>query len=197
MKGIADIVAKARTLSSIASALVFFLATVAVVALAFYDYVAVRPQLPRIERILAQADPLDANPPEVIRRLIDASMGSPTAHATRLATSRFYVGSSQGEWHLRNALWSMLLPLHLGKDKMYGLYATLAFNGRDQGLSRFAARVYGKPLDRLSPNEAAVTVEMTRMPTIYRRNPDKLVQRAAALASKAENASKSRTPRVE
>ena len=189
MKEVVDVIAKARTLSSIASVAVFFLASISVVALAFYDYVAVRPQLPRIERILAQADPLDANPPEAIRRLIDASMGSPTAHATRLVTVRFYAGLSPGEWHLRNALWSLLLPLHLGKDKMYGLYAALAFNGHDQGLSRYAVREYGKPLDRLSPNEAAAAVEMTRMPTIYRRNPDKLAQRAAALASKAENAS--------
>lgn len=189
MKEVADVIAKVRTLSNMASALVFFVATVSVVALAFYDYAAVRPQLPRVESILAQAHPLDANPPEAIRRLIDASMGSPTAHATRLVTVRFYAGLSPGEWHLRNALWSLLLPLHLGKDKMYGLYATLAFNGHDQGLSRFADREYGKPLDRLSPNEAAVTVEMTRMPAIYRRDPSKLARRAATLISTVESAS--------
>src|SRR5688500_16023037 len=59
-----------------------FLLGVPVAALLAYDVVAVRPRLSRIEAILAAANPNDAAPPVLVRRLIDANAGSPTAHAT-------------------------------------------------------------------------------------------------------------------
>lgn len=151
------------------------------VALFAYDLVAVRPHLAQIEGILAQADPQDANPPGIIRDLIDANAGSPTPHATRLVIFTVYPDGGRGAWHLRTALWGVLLPVHFGNARMYGLYSTLSYNGTDHGLSRFARREYGRSLAELSPMQAATTVAIAHAPATYIRDRGRLGQRAVML----------------
>ncbi len=153
-----------------------------------YDMVAVRPHLPQIEAVLANANPEDASPPKIIRELIDANAGSPTPHATRLATSLVYSDPSQGQWHVRNALWRVLLPIHLGKLQMYGLYSVLSYNGTDRGLSNFARREYSKPLSQLSPLQGATTVAITHAPTAYLRDRNRLSERAKVLLERSRHA---------
>jgi hypothetical protein len=157
-------------------------------ALFAYDTIAIRPHLARIETLLAQANPEDAAPPQIIRDLIDANSGSPTPHATRLVTSLIYSDLTQGQWHLRNALWHLLLPMHLDKSQMYGLYTVLSYNGTDRGLSNFASREYGKSLSQLSPLQASITVAVTHAPTIYLTHRDRLDQRAKVLLERSRHA---------
>jgi hypothetical protein len=158
------------------------------VALFAYDTIAVRPHLARIEAVLAQANPQDAAPPKIIRDLIDASVGSPAPHATRLVTALVYSDLTQGQWHLRNALWRLLLPMHFDKSQMYGLYSVLSYNGTDRGLSNFANREYGKSLSQLSPLQASTTVAVTHAPTIYLRHRDRLDQHAKVLLDRSRHA---------
>ncbi len=167
---------------------VAFLVGVTAVALLAYDTVAVRPHLTQVEGILSGANPQDASPPEIVRKLIEANAGSPNPHATRLVTARVYSDLSQGQWHLRNTLWQVLLPMHLDKTQMYGLYATLSYNGTDHGLSSFASREYGISLTQLSPIQAATTVAVTHAPSIYLRDHDRLAQRARVLLEKSGHA---------
>ncbi len=157
-------------------------------ALFAYDTIAVRPHLTQVEGILAGANPQDASPPEVVRELIDANAGSPNPHATRLVTARVYSDMSQGQWHVRNTLWQVLLPMHLGKNQMYGLYATLSYNGTDQGLSSFASREYGRSLTQLSATQAASTVAVTHAPSIYLKDHGRLAQRARVLLERSGHA---------
>ncbi len=161
---------------------------VPVLALFAYDMLAVRPHLERIHGVLVQASPEEASPPLIIRELIDANATSPAPHATRLVMSLVYSDLPQSQWHMREVLWRILLPVHLEESEMYGLYATLAYNGTDHGLGAFALRRYGRPLSQLSPAQAAATVAMTHAPAPYMREPDKLVQRAQALLHKAGHA---------
>lgn len=150
-------------------------------ALIAYDVLAVRPHLARIRDLLAQANPEDASPPEAIRRLIDANVGSPSSQAVRLVTSRVPSDLTQGEPQIREALWRMLLPIHFDKSQMYGIYCSLSYNGVDQGLSSFANREFGKPLGQLSPMQAATTVAITHAPTLYLKDRKRLAKRARAL----------------
>ncbi|MCS3811220.1 transglycosylase domain-containing protein [Xanthomonas sp. 4461] len=161
---------------------------VPVVALFAYDTMAVRPHLARIQTVLAQANPEDRSPPQIIRELIDANAGSPTPHATRLVTSRVYSGLTQGQWQVRNVLWQVLLPMHLDKSQMYGLYSVLSYNGTDRGLSNFARREFGKPLSQLSPMQAATTIAITRAPSIYLGDRVKLAERARVLLNASRHA---------
>ncbi|WP_420008656.1 transglycosylase domain-containing protein [Xanthomonas sacchari] len=150
-------------------------------ALIAYDVLAVRPHLARIRDLLAQANPEDTSPPEAIRRLIDANVGSPSSQAARLVTSRVSSDLTQGESQIREALWRMLLPMHFDKSQMYGIYCSLSYNGVDQGLSSFANREFGKPLSQLSPMQAATTVAITHAPTLYLKDRNRLAKRARAL----------------
>ncbi|WP_454832673.1 hypothetical protein [Pseudoxanthomonas wuyuanensis] len=158
------------------------------IALFAYDAVAVRPHLSRIETVLAQANPEDAFPPEIIRDLIDANAGSPTPHAARLVILLVHAEPGQRQSHLRNALWAVLLPMHFDKSQMYGLYAVLSYNGTDYGLSNFAGREYGKPLSRLSSLQAATTVAVTHAPSAYLRSRGRLDMRARVLLEKYRHA---------
>ena len=153
-----------------------------------YDMIAVRPHIAQIEALLAEANPEDAAPPQIIRDMIDANAKSPTPHATRLVTSLFYSDLSQSQWHVRNMLWQVLLPTHFKKSQMYGLYSVLSHNGTDRGLSNFARREYGKSLDQLTPIQAATTVATTFAPTAFLKDRDRLAKRARVLLERSRPA---------
>lgn len=78
--------------------------------------------------------------------------------------------------------------MHLKDSEVYGLYATLSYNGTDYGLSNFGLRQYGRPMNNLAPMQAATTVAMTHAPTLYIRDPDRLAKRANALMEKVRQA---------
>ena len=164
------------------------LVAIPVVSLLAYDLIAIQPRLGQIESILASAPKQDASPPHLIRKMIDANAGSPSTYATNLVISRVYPESPGIRWHMRNALWRLLLPLHVGKTGMYGLYATLAFNGTDYGLTNFANREFAKPLDQLSQSEAATTVAITFMPSSFIKDRQRLSRHAEALLQRAGTA---------
>jgi hypothetical protein len=157
-----------------------------IVALLTYDVIAVRPHLAQIESVLNKANQEDASPPQLIRDLIDANAGTPTTHATQLVIWPLYADLSQGQSHIRYALWRVLLPMHLNKPQMYGIYASLSFNGIDRGLSNFAQREYGKSLSQLTPIEAATTVAMTQSPSAYVADRAKLALRANLILERSQ-----------
>lgn len=157
-----------------------------------YDLVAIRPHLPQIEQLLARAPAQDAAPPELIRRLIDAEHGSPTPYAVSVLLARLHPQPSRPIWlQIRRGLWQVLLPLRLGKTRMYGLYATLTFNGIDNGLSAFAQREYARTLAELTLPQAAATVAMTHAPGYYRNKGARLEERAQRLLTRAAIATES------
>lgn len=167
---------------------VAFLIGVPATALLAYDFVEVRPRLSQIETLLDQANPEDASPPEIVRDLIDANVGSPTRHAARLILFRVYPRSSHSVWVWRNLLWSILLPMHFGESQVYGLYSSLSHNGSGYGLSEFASREYGLALSQLSPIQASTAVAALGAPTVYTRNRQRLDQRARLLLERLEHA---------
>lgn len=174
-----------RFASGLAKSLASVVALCAV-SLLTYDLVAVRPYLPQIEQLLAQAPAQDAAPPELIRRLIDAESGSPTPYAVSMLLARLHPQPSRPIClQVRRGLWQVLLPLHLGKARMYGLYATLTFNGIDNGLSALARREYARTLSELTLPQAAATVAMTHAPEYYRNNRARLEERAQRLLTRA------------
>jgi len=156
-----------------------------VLGLLSYDSLAVRPHIADLRSVLSNANPLDAEPPKLVRDLIDANSGSPTPYATRLVVNRVYGEQTHAKWHVRSALWRLLLPLHFTDMEMYGFYATLAYNGRDLGLGNFAAREYRKPMDRLSPEEAAHVVAITHHPSGYIKDRERHTRRAQLLLVKS------------
>ncbi|AWV07364.1 transglycosylase domain-containing protein [Marilutibacter maris] len=163
-----------------------------VVAVLVYDVVAIVPHLDRIEAVLAAADPEDASPPGLIRRMIDAETGGPEAQVARMLAHRLRPDDRSGWRHLHELMLSRLLPLHLDRSRIYGLYCTMSYNGRGQGLNDFARREFGKPLSALTPMQAATTVAITRAPSSYLRDRGQLKQRARSLLEASTRANTSR-----
>ncbi|MCC4591114.1 hypothetical protein LL974_08180 [Xanthomonas campestris pv. cannae] len=162
-----------------------FLIGPAVVGLGAYDLIVIQPRLNQVKKFLEDAPNQDASPPPLIRKMIDANSDGPSNYATSMVVGRVYPQSSNLRWHMRNALWRALLPLHIGQSGMYGLYATLSFNGTDHGLTAYASREFGKPLDQLSALQAATTVAITHLPRPYSSDRQRLKRRADALLKKS------------
>ena len=153
-----------------------------IVGLLGYDTMAIRPHLGDIDAILAKADPADMDPPPVVRRLIAATPHW-EAHATSAAFFRLHGPMRQSQYTVQGGLWQMLLPLHLDQWQFYGLYASLATDGKVRGLTALSQRMYGKPLIHLTDDEAAHVVAFAQGPYAAR-----LDKRAALLLARARSA---------
>ena len=153
-----------KALQLLLTAIALMAATFAVALLAC-DLIVIRPHLGQIESLLAQADPEDAAPPQMIRDMLDITAGSVKLRAIHKVMLAVSPHRGQGQWLVREPLWIILLPLHFSHSQMYGLYAALSYNGVDMGLNRFARREYGQPLRQLTPLQAATTVAVTYAPT--------------------------------
>jgi len=148
-----------------------------VAAFLAWDAVAFRPHLPEIDRILAQADAEDRDPPPVVRQLIEANVqGVVSQHVAMRLCGR--LDPKPGNRHGTRALWALAVKLHFDPDERMALYAVLAWNGADYGLDRLARRMYGRSLSALTEREAARVVAMTFWPSNFARNTDGLNRRA-------------------
>lgn len=149
-------------------------------AFLLWDAVAFRPHLPEIHRILAQADREDQAPPPIVRRLLDANVkGSVSPHVGSWLCWR--LDPKPGNRPGTRALWALSVKLHFDRDERTALLATLAWNGTDYGLDRYARRTYGRSLSALTDREAALVVAMTNAPSLYVHNPERLQRRAEHL----------------
>jgi hypothetical protein len=142
-----------------------------------WDAIAFQPWLPEIRAVLARADPEDRAPPAIMRQLIDVeTRGRPEAHIARrlVGMQPFARDRRSANQHTREILWYLALKLHLDEEELHGLYATLAWNGRDHGLDRHARRAFGRSLSALDDVEAATVMAITRGPSYYANRPDRL-----------------------
>ena len=88
---------------------------------------------------------------------------------------------------MQSFLWERLVFLHLSQEEVLGLYATLAYNGQGQGLNSLSQRLFAKPLDALSDEEAAIVVAYTWAPDLYAQHPERLRARTDILLSRARS----------
>lgn len=156
-----------------------------IMGLAVYNAIEICPKLPAIEAILQNASNQDRNPPQLITTLID-KVPSANTFVIHELLRQFYPPSSQSKWHIRQALWQILLPLNMSQEQRYGLFATLAYTGLNnknghprQGLNAFAE--YGKPLDQLNAYQSATVVAITQSPTRLQKDKALVNQRATRL----------------
>jgi hypothetical protein len=158
-----------------------------------YDALVFQPRQSAIQALLDQAPPEDRNPPALIRRYIQASHDSAisrNSYVARLLLLQFDDVRGKGtlRWHLSSALWAFLVSLHMSTDKVFALYSTLPYNGKDYGLSALSQRMYAKPLSALSETEAATVVAVLSGPSYYLREKGRLEQRRDTLLARDRDA---------
>lgn len=143
-----------------------------------------------IQAILDSSDPLNRMPPLKIRMYIIAQQqggASPSALVAQQLHYRFLPRKGTLNWHIRSVLWERLVSLHFSPDEIFGLYSTLIFNGQGYGLNALSNRMYAKPLNALSDQEAATVVAYTWGPSLYARHADQLEVRRDKLLSKVRS----------
>lgn len=149
-------------------------------AFLLWDTIAFRPHLPEIHRILEQADREDRQLTPMVRRMVDVNVnGSVSPHVGSMLCWR--LDPKPGNRHGTRALWAISVKLHFDRDEREALFATLAWNGKDYGLDRYARRTYGRSLSELTSREAATVVAWTHAPSVYLHNPERLVLRTEYL----------------
>lgn len=148
-------------------------------ALLAYDLLVVRPRLPEVRAIVAQADVEDRDPPAPIGRLFRVAHPPASGYVTMQVMARLdaFHGLSNSQRHARTLLWQLLLRWHLSNNEWLALYCTLAFNGVDHGLNRLALREFGLPLSGLNEREAAEVVAVTHTPNVYLHDREQLARR--------------------
>ncbi len=157
------------------------------VAFLIYDALVFWPHRDHMRTVLENADPLDRSPPAKVRAYIRAQHDGalPSAVVARQLHSRWLPRRGMLDWHVRSFLWERLVSLHLSQDEVLGLYASLAYNGKGQGLNSLSQRLFTKPLDALSDEEAAMVVAFTWASDLYAQHPERLRARTDILLSRA------------
>lgn len=69
-----------------------------------------------------------------------------------------------GEWHLRNAVWSLLIRRVLSRRQLLDVYAHCLYFGDGYGIDFGARRFVGKAASRLTAEEAIRLVAVSRSP---------------------------------
>jgi len=159
------------------------------VAFLIYDALVFWPHRDDMRAVLENADPLDRSPPSKIRTYIRSQHDGalPSAVVARQLHSRWLSRRGMLDWHVRSFLWERLVSLHLSREEVLGLYATLAYNGQGQGLASLSQRLFTKPLDLLSDEEAAMVVAYTWAPDLYAQHPERLRARTDILLSRVRS----------
>ena len=159
--------------------------------LGIYDRIVIQSSLPRINTILTQAQRGDRESPELARRLaVVASGGWVQVKSYVVLSLRSEFGMAQGysmlNWHINNALWVLLLPLHYNEQQIFGLWCSLVPNGHGCGLNEVAVIRYGKNLDALDLEQLATLIVLARSPVHFANRPDLLNEDAQRLIHKYE-----------
>ncbi|WP_205527337.1 transglycosylase domain-containing protein [Solimonas sp. K1W22B-7] len=142
---------------------------------------------PEILNLVETAEPADRHLPEPTRELLLFSSRSTASYAARLAVMQFHPEAARlgtTNWQLTWATWSLLIYLHLSEDERLALIARLAPTGKGRlGLSATSRELFGRPLDSLSEEEAAMLVVLVKAPSFSDR-PEALARMRDRLIAK-------------
>jgi hypothetical protein len=145
----------------------------AALALAFlcYDHLSFQPRRAEIDALIAAAHPLDRLPPGTLRNLLLAESGDDLSllASREVLFSLNAVPRDQLAWHVKSALWWLLVRLHLSEDEQISIVCSQTLLGkRTYGFQAGAQSAFGRDLDALNELELATLVVYARMPTRYR-----------------------------
>jgi len=180
-----------RIVTPLSMSLLAFL-TAPVVAFGTYDLLAFQPHRAEMHALLEGADPAERNPPESLRKVLHtahspAQVGS---HVSRLLLAK--LGPKEGGTlllHIRGMLWYALVNLHFSEAEREALFLALSPMGEGHfGYAAASPSINGVALHSVSVEQAARLVTISKSPSGYLANPERLVQSASRLAERAENA---------
>jgi len=156
------------------------------VAIIAFDWREVRPRLPEIQAAFNTYEPEDRNVPPNVADLIWKLDDKQEVHVNAQVASTLVSPSlpmKAGVWHVRNFMWSLLLPLHFDKQSRTALYCHSLLYENGRGLSSAAAYYFHKQPHELTSVQVAGILAIARSPSMNSptRHPDRYAQNTAHL----------------
>jgi hypothetical protein len=156
------------------------------VAAAAFDWGEVRPRLAEIRATLETFAPEDRNVPPNVADLIWKLDDKQEVHVNAQVASTLVSTSlpmKAGAWHVRNFLWSLLLPLHFDRQSRTALYCHDLLYEDGRGLSNAAEYYFHKQPHELTSEQVAGILAIARSPNMNSptRHPDRYAQNTARL----------------
>lgn len=176
---------------------VFLFGAVAILAvyIAWYTQVHFFIYQDRVDAVLANLPPGEANPPSLLSEIVHRVEGK---HAVYFV-ARNLVAETHGkpmrmiDWHVTNALWSGLLPLRLSQRDITALYGHFMVFEGGRGLNYGARRYFGKAPTDLTLDEMLGLLAISRAPFHYspERQPENYRRQLERLRSEYQHAANS------
>ena len=156
-------------------------------ALAAYDVWMFQPQVPTMRRILADADAAEKSPPEALVRALLASHRSNCADA-RVLRDLFHPSSehvSNTRLQFGDEARCLLMRLHFVEADRLTLFLTLTPMGKGvSGFAQASSTWLNVPLGAVSLDQSARLVTISKAPSAYLGNPERLAKSATALVER-------------
>lgn len=129
-----------------------------------------------VEARLAALPPLEADPPPAVADVIRTIEGDRVTYlvARAFVTETHGNRLRNGERHVLNALWTVLLPVTLDERELTALYSGTMYLGGGYGLVFGADHYFGKTPAELTRDEMLGLLVIARAPSSYapQRNPN-------------------------
>ncbi len=125
--------------------------------------------IPAVDSIVRGLPPAEASPPEAITNpILKLNSHGFERFVVRCLVTEFYPEPIRMlDWNLRGFVWLQLLPRHLTRTQMLGLYAHfMQFEG-GRGLIYGARHYYGKAPEQLTEREALELFVISENPQRY------------------------------
>lgn len=145
-----------------------------------YDMVLFKPYIPRIQKIIDEANPLYKNPPQPLLRIAGLAEGNKrinTYVVQRLLKKMEKDKQRAWKWHLNYAMWSFLFTCHFSDADRFALWCKFAPYEKGEGLNESSNFYYGRDINQLTTEELISIVAIVKAPTFYKTNPEKLKKR--------------------
>jgi hypothetical protein len=155
---------------------------------ATYDVLAFQSRQSEITKIFEAASPDERNPPPLLQKLLEASLGGRTAaYAAKLLTLRLSIPKVPGGQHAKSLLWWALVALHFDERQQITLIASLNYMGNNRfGMSTESLARFNRPMSALSRDELATLVAITHSPSWYASSPELLNKRKEFLLTQIQ-----------
>lgn len=151
-----------------------------------YDAFVFQPRRAEIAAVLARATPDELSLSPYLRQLIKIDTHDRTTSlAARQLLVELHVPRGMLGWHVTNALWTCLVALHVPDADQVRIFVSTAYLGNERGgFSAGADAAFHRPLSTLALTELATLVTISRSPSMYRPETERLSEARDRLLTK-------------
>jgi len=168
------------------------IAVLPVAAFVFYDLIAFQPRVSEIKRLLEQATPEERAPSATLSSVVQVihtqRVGAQVARLLLRELDATPRSGGVAKWHLTHMAWWALVELHLSESEQTTLYLSHSIMGQGvRGFSAASHAHFNSPLHSLSLEQAATLAVISRGPSAYTGNPERLSRHRQSVLQRVQD----------